>query len=273
MKKLELQICTGIGDNLVIRIFFDTVKHNYDQIRVAHNKAVIAEFWDNKPSYHNFLHDIGSALFTEQPYVFDKGNYPIIQTQNLLNSLHLVPVKPNLDHILCKGESLNLGEEYIVITTKIRYIPKPAFYPLSIQLWSILKELAKKYKIVILGERVLENSREVRLNNGLLFCIYEQIIANLPADRIVDLTIPAFGITVPNFQKIQQDCLIQKEAKFVITLGVGGNFCMAAAVANKVIGYRNDNDGVADMFNNPSYPSMNVTKDWNSFINQLNGYK
>src|SRR5579871_221148 len=120
MRKLELEICTGIGDNLVIRIFFDTIKHNYDQIRIAHSKAVIREFWDNRPEYQLFCKNIGIALFTEPPYVYDYGNYPPIHTYDIISSLRIVPVKPNLDHILCQGTPLNLGEEYIVITTKIR---------------------------------------------------------------------------------------------------------------------------------------------------------
>ena len=269
MKKLELEICTGIGDNLVIRIFFDTIKHNYDQIRIAHSNFVIRRYWDNKPEYHKFCNDIGQALFTEPPYIYDKGHYPPIHTQGIMEKLNIVPVKPNLDNALCRGDSLNLKEKYIVITTKIRYIPKATFYPLSTQLWGVLNQLSKKYKIVILGERVLENSREVRENRNLMFSVYEHIIANIAPDRIIDLTIPAFGITVPNFKKIQQDCLIQKEAEFVIILGVGGNFCMAAAVANKVIGFRADNDGVADLFNNPLFTNLYVTKNWDNFINKL----
>jgi hypothetical protein len=61
-----------------------------------------------------------------------------------------------------------------------------------------------------------------------------------------------------------------KNAKFVITLGIGGNFVLAAAVS-RVIGFRSDHElNNIDLLANPDFTSIFLTKDWGSFINKLN---
>lgn len=272
MKKLEMELCAGIGDNLVIRICFDSVKENFDQIRISHSKQVINFYRNGDPKYFKFLNDLGKALFSEPPFIFDNGRYPSIQPELIIMEHASHPKKPNLDTVLCKGESLKLDDEYIVVTTKARCLKKKTFYPLSIQLWSTLRELSKKYKIVVMGERTVEISKEYKDHTSNIFGIYEQIISNIPPDRIVDLTVPALGITVPDFNKIQQDCLIMKEAKVVITLGIGGNFWLSAAVAN-TLGFRDDFDKVTDLITNPDYPTVFTTRDWSQFMEQLEKYK
>jgi hypothetical protein len=273
MRKLEFEICGGIGDNLVMRIFFDSNKHNYDQIRIAHSKSVINYWRNGDPAYYNFLDQLGALLFSEPPYIFDHGKYPEINTVAILKQLNATPQKPNIDHLLCKGTPLNLNEEYIVITTKIRFISKKDFYPLSIKLWETMRELSKKYKIVVVGEKEVERSKEYSIgsNNDSIFSIYEQIIANLPSDRVIDLTIPALGITAPDLTKIQQDCLIMKESKFVIILGVGGNLSMSICVANTIC-FRLDTDALAELLHSQQYPSIFLTKNWSHFINKLKEY-
>ena len=247
MKQVSLKIATGLGDALVIRIYFDTVKHEYDQINISHITRLVNEYRNASPQYFKFLNDIGNLLFTEPPYTYSDNNYPIIHTLNVMTGLHTPPKTPTqLSNLLCRGNSLNIGEKYVVITTKIRGITKKAFYPKSIKLWKILRELSQKYKIVILGERIVEKNREYTINSSFIFGIYDQIIANIPPDRILDLTIPALGIEAPNVSQIQQDCLIHKEAEFCITYGLGGSLWMALASANKIIGYRDDQDKVTD---------------------------
>jgi len=90
-------------------------------------------------------------------------------------------------------------------------------------------------------------------------------------NNILDLTVPALGITAPNLIQIQQDCLIMNKAKLVITIGVGGGFCMATTVSN-VVGYRTDDDPIANAVFNKEYQDAVITKNWTHFINTLNKY-
>lgn len=272
MKIIQNTICLGIGDNLVARLCLDTIKDQCQSIKISHSKNVLRDFRHNDPVYDGFMKQLGKLLFSEPPYQYVDQQFQGIHLPNLLKEYGTRPRKPNLDHLLCKGNSLILGSEYIVITTKIRGLKTANILPLSIQLWKVLRKLSEKYLIVIMGEKEIEMSGEYISQRALISCMYEQIVSNIPNDRIVDLTVPALGITTPNLSKIQQDCLIMKEAKFVLTLGIGGNVWLSAAVAPKTIGYREDGDWMTDLLVNPDFPSLSLTKNWGTFINMLESH-
>ena len=101
----------------------------------------------------------------------------------------------------------------------------------------------------------------------------DQIIANLPNDRILDLSVPALGETVADLKDIRQDCLIMRDAKFVLSIGCGGNTCMSTSTANMSIGFTGDNLEFANiLYNNRAYQNCIMTKDWNLFIRTLENY-
>lgn len=271
-KKMAHKITIGLGDNLVIRVFFDSVKDQFSEIRIAHDKQIIKFYRNNDPVYCRFLEQLGKLLFSEPPYVFDHGNHPEINTYQTMSNLGTPIKNPDLAHLLCKGNSLNLGEPYIVILTKVRVLSKNVLFPLLPSFWQTIRDLSRKYKIVILGEKVTELSKEYVNNQNTIYSIYEQIISNVPRERLLDLTVPALGVTSPTLDKIQQDCLIMKEAEAVVTFGIGGNFWMSMASANQTIGFRADDDRTTDLIDNPHYKTAKVTKNWSKFINDLRNY-
>lgn len=265
-RKLSFWIAAGLGDNILLRMALDTVKHNFDEINISHNVDIVNEYRDGDPKYFKFLDDVGTLLFSEPPYNFNHNKYDIIYTYNTYKALGIVIKQPKLDHLLCKGVSLNLNQEYIVLTTKIRTLPKQVFYNLAPQFWKILTALSQKYKIVVLGEREMEGP----MPNDI-YSIYNDIIANLPKDSLIDLTVPALGVTAPELSKIQQDCLIMKNAKFVIANGIGGNVWMAAAVAN-TIGFRCDEEQIINLIVQSEWENIFITKDQSKFIKKLEEY-
>jgi hypothetical protein len=278
MRKLEMSINAGIGDSLIVRTFFDAIKHNYDQIMVSYNQQVLDAFKPGNVSYKNFLNELGQSLFSNPPYVFNTLQYPPLNVYGMVKSLNIVPQKLDLDHVLCQGMPLNIGE-YLVISTKIRGIEKHVFNSMSHSLWNALNMLSKTYKIVILGERYVEPNKEYNKMSSQVFSIYDQIVANIPAEQTVDLSVPALGATTPDFGKIKQDCLIMKNAKFVITLGVGGNLWMALSVAN-VVGFRGDNGAENNYVNdkvscltNPKFTTSFISQNWEQFIGRLQNYQ
>lgn len=280
MKLIYSNIPLALGDLINIKAFLDPVKDQYGFIRLTFHRRLLEEGvkanpngWEEKrQQWETYLHDIGHLFFSEAPYILDDGQHQFRDTVNLIKEFGIQPRKPELAHLLCKGVPLNLGEEYVVITTKVREVSRNSFLPLSIDLWRALNKLAKKYKIVILGERRVEMRREYQVLNGTVFGIYEQIISNIPNDRIVDLTVPALGETVSNLSQIQQDCLVMNQAKCVITLGIGGNFVMSTAVAGMSIGWRTDNHWLAESVFNREYPNAIITKSWAHFIRVLESY-
>ena len=271
---------TSLGEIINIKFYTDLVKDRYDQIRLSFQRSLWdialhteASDWPQKKIlWEKLLDDLGKLFFSEPPYILERNSITYGGAVDMLvKKINLPPQKPKLGHILCKGTSLNLDEEYIVITTKVRELERSIIAPLFSQMWKILTQISQKYKIVILGERVVEMRKEYE--NKPVFGIYDDIICNLPSDRIVDLTIPALGETVSNLDQIQQDCLIMKEAKLVITIGIGGNFCMALASADMVIGFRADETEFTDaIFNGREYPDAIITKDWHRFISALKVY-
>lgn len=274
MKEISTSICLGLGDNIVARIIFDTVKQEYSAIRISHDQNIMRIYNRGDIGYRTFLRDIGRLFFTEPPFIFSETTtYQPIHTFNTIQNLPNRPVSHNLQHLLCRGTPLDLGEEYIVISTKIRGISKKKFLPLSAQLWRTLQNVSQKYKIVVVGEREVERNMEyTQLSTDNVYEIYSHIMANIPSDRVVDLTVPALGNTAPTLVKIQQDGLIMQQAKCVITFGLGGNVWLAIATSNRVIGFRaiEDNDGSADMLLS-KITNTQIVKDWNHFVSMVGG--
>lgn len=270
MEIFQATIHVGLGDLIYIRAQMDGVKHKYEQIKLSFNKDIIEGH--RGISYYQFVKDVGQLLFSDPPYVITEENYPHLSLVDLANCHGMTPVKPELKDVLCKGEPLNIASEYIVLTTKVRYFYKSVYQNHYNEFWDLIKLLSNKYKIVILGEKIVEMNSEYQIyGSNEIFTIYDDIIKNISHEKLLDLTVPALGITPPNLDKIRQDCLIMNKSKVVITLGVGGSFCMATAVANTV-GYRIDQDPIADVVFRNIYPDAFVTKDWNSFVKKMKEY-
>jgi hypothetical protein len=279
MKKIAVSIPTSLGEIINIKAHLEDVKHEYSEIRLNFKKSLWnsclhteAKDWPQKKVlWDKYLNDIGQLFFSEPPYVLDQREFTFYDCGDFIRIHRLTHRKAEMAHLLCKGTSLNIGD-YIVITTKARQLDKKAFFGPSIRMWDVLRKLSTKYKIVVLGEREVEMRKEYDVYENQIFGIYDQIIANLPAERIVDLTVPALGETVSDLKQIQQDCLIMNEAKFTVTLGVGGNFCMATSVSKMAIGFRTDNLAMTNRIFNRDYPNAIITKDWAYFIRTLEKY-
>lgn len=272
-------IPTSLGEIINFKFYLDSVKHRYSQIKLGFHLPLLhqglhtdAPDWlDKKLLWDKYLRDLGQLFFSQPPYALALNTLAFYGDINrLVKDIKLEPTIPRLPQILPKGESLNIGE-YIVITTKAREIDPKVFFPRSGKLWNILRKLSEKYKIVILGERTVEMRKEYK-NSNRIFGLYEQIVVNIPPDRILDLTVPALGETVSDLKNIRQDCLIMKEAKFTITIGIGGNCCMSTASSNMAIGFRTDNDMLANLTYGKDYPYAMITKDWDRFIRTMENY-
>lgn len=271
MRNLAITIPIGLGDLIYIKAALDSIKNQFSQIKINFNKNIIKSVGRDL-EYCQFLDEIGQLFFTEAPYSLDDTTHTFCEYIRLYMDNKISPCKPELGHLLCKGVSLQIDGEYIVLTTKTRYFSRDIFDRHAQELWNTIKSLSKKYKIVILGEREVQMNIEYQYHGDkYIYSIYDDIKKNVDHNQLIDLTIPALGITSPTLSKIQQDCLIMKEAKFVITLGIGGNFCMATAVAN-TIGYRVDDEPIADMVFNKEYSNAMITKNWTTFINKLKEY-
>jgi hypothetical protein len=271
MKSFGASIPIGIGDLIYIKAMFEPIKHEFSEINLRFHRELITKY-SRHSSYNSFLDEFGKLLFGEKPYVLDNGQYPYCGLSEMVTDYRIVPHKPELAYLLCKGTPLEVGGPYIVINTKTRSLPQYHIEGMMPQFWKLLNQLSEKYKIVILGEKVVEMNTEYQIyTEQHIYSLYTHIYNNVPAERLIDLSVPSLGITTPNLQNIQQDCLIMSQAKFVINFGIGGGFCLATAVANTV-GYRYDDDLVADRVFDRIYPNAMITKDWAAFVQKLGQY-
>lgn len=270
-KSINMDINVGIGDHIFLRVFMDGIKDQYDRIAITHSRPGMT-FWHNdNMDRWNFNLQLGSLIFREPPYILvPNARFPFYPNARIVQEINKVPVKPNLD-ILCVGKSLDL-DKYVVVTTKVREFPKDTFDAVKEKLTVALQKLAAHRTIVILGEREVEKTREyeAECNRNQVFGLYDYYISALPADKIVDLTVPALGITTSPFSHFQQDCLILKEAEAAITLGIGGNLWMSVGVAKQTIGLRADNEWTTDLMQS-NYPGLYLTKDIEQFSTYLEG--
>lgn len=269
MTIMRITIPVGLGDLIYVKAILEPVKQNYERIEICYNKYWLAAHDSNYPT---FINQIGNLLFNEPPYSIVETDHPHMGPPEICSNFGIAPSKPELANVLCKGTSLDLGSEYIVMTTKIRWLRRDRYNEIRPQLFSLINKLTDKYKLVVLGEREVEMNKEYQIwGTNEIYCIYNDIIQNVPADKLLDRTIPVLGITSSDISQVQQDCLIMRDAKMVVTLGLGGNFCMATAVANTV-GYRNDGDPIADRLFSSEHPKAKITKDWNRFVQIMESY-
>ena len=136
-----------------------------------------------------------------------------------------------------------------------------------------LKNVSKKYKIVVIGERAVEYNEEyTQHGSDQVYSIYNDIVTNIAKDRLVDLTVPSLGITTPNLENIRKDCSVFRDAKFTIMIGFGGAFCLSATTSNVICLNVTccDFSWSSDWLVNYKHPRMFATKDLNTFISEVN---
>lgn len=273
MSALKINIPLGIGDIIYIKAQLEAHKAKYSSIEICPAFHLIEHYRNNKQDYRHFVNAILKILFDEPPYkiVYDK-KYPFMElgSQGIWANYKLEPQRPRLAHRLCKGIPLDIPK-YYVMTTKIRELPRKIYEKIRPEIMPVLAAMSKRHPIVILGERQVGMNNEYQIHGSAnIYSIYDDLI-KIP--NIIDKTIPELGLTTPDIVQFQQDCLIMSKAERIISLGVGGNFCMATAVG-EVIGYRTDSYVVADkLYNNRKYGDTVITKNYEQFLNLLKSIK
>jgi hypothetical protein len=266
MKQISLQLNLGIGDQIVCRCFIDPIKHLYSRIQISHAKDALSFWHNNNPQRLQFNTALGQLVFSEPPYVFvpnPPSPFPFFPTARIVRELNQKPIKANIDN-LCAGTLLNIGP-YIVIQTKVRQFHLTTFNQIKSQLTPALQSLSSKFTIVILGEKEVQITKEYNTdhNRGQVFGLYNYLINIFPANKIIDLTIPALGVAVSSISQFQQDCLLLKEAKAVINLGIGGNVWMGSCLTKTIV-LRADREPITNLMHN-AWEGMMLTKDVGEF--------
>jgi len=235
-KKLSGRINCGLGHMIFCKAQLDSVKDQYEEIKLAPDLKWLRisrqEAYDDQ---HKFIFKFMKLLFDKPPYIIsDDQNLPVKYGVPFMRDDGIMPVVPDLVKYLCRGKPLPTKQKYIVLTTKVRGVDIiQTFQRNQDEFFSILQQLARKYRLIILGDRII-------WPNLLKYtCIYTDYIKNLKKYNLTDLSMDDRRISSPDLKMIQHDCMIMNGAEAVVTFGNGGNFSLAIA-SSKILDYKND---------------------------------
>lgn len=266
---LLISIPIGIGDLIHISAQLESVQHKYDKIEIAFQPEL---FVNRDENYKQFVIEFCNKIFVGDKFKFvEHKNGMKFRNPSLLYSQEwIIPKKPCLKNLLCKPID-NIYGNYICVSTKVRQLSHSFYLEIRDKYFEILNKFTDKFQIMILGEREIEYNEEYQYyTNEHIYSLYSDYIKYLPADKIIDLTIPKLGITTPDLDKIMFDCALMAHAKYNFLIGIGGNFCLSLAVGNSV-GYRIDDDHVADLLYSDEniYSDAYITKNKEKFFSKM----
>lgn len=231
----------GVGDLILIKSMLDFTKDRFSKVKISLNTPLFDSI-RSKDYKNGFIKDYFEMLFTPPFYEITKNLKQQKREDSMLYSLDKIKtvLPQHLRDLMCDGTPLDIDEPYVTINTKIRCLDKSSYDGIKNDFFRILKDISTRYKIVILGEKKLPNWKEINVMFKDIYLMYDDIIKNISKERIVDLTFE----TVENgsVSNIKQDCLIMKNAKNNIFMGIAGNWCLCQSCGNSISYFKIYND-------------------------------
>jgi hypothetical protein len=216
MYKVALNV--GIGDIIGARSMLESSKDT--DIKVSLNYGALPYRGAN---YLDFISEFAKKVFDGTRFKFDpaRSDYPVMNCYSFWDE-GLRPQYLDISEKLCQGASI-VGP-YICVHTKVRGSPPDR------GIFQVFRDLSKRYKIVLIGEQKVEINDEYALSKDV-YSMYDEL---KELGNMVDLTIPALGLTPPTMPQIMQDCKYMKDAKTNIVVGYGGNLPLSCCVGNVI---------------------------------------
>jgi len=224
---MEACLRVGLGDLIICKAMLMSVADPHVNVTLDESLLPLR----GGESYRSFISDFSNLLFQGPKFVFKglamRGS---IGWDNLYCAgIRPTPLSPQ--NQLCEGGKPYDGK-YVCVYTKVRDYDRGLFDRGQLAIRSALEAMARKYKVVVLGEREVERNAEyITLTPRFVYSAYS-LVSDLPG--IIDLTIPRLGMTAPHINKFRQDCAIMAGAETTINIGVGGNLLISAAVGRSM---------------------------------------
>lgn len=183
--------------------------------------------------YAEFVQRFMELVFFEPGFIVESGDTktePSHWAQLRRDGLkqHIV----DLSGVLPLASDLTPLEPYICVNTKVRQYSRSRFLTIKDSLLSVLANLPTK--VAIVGEKVVEQNVEYAIHgDDVIYSIYNYLM-ELPQDKIIDLTVPALGLSTPDLATLRKDCYIMAQSRCVVNIGYGGNLSLSGSVAKNV---------------------------------------
>jgi hypothetical protein len=214
----------GIGDLLILKIINKTKK--IDKIIVS--TGLINEYRLEPKKYLNFLNIFIEKLFDnpEITYEEDMNNLLELSTYDF-NGAYL------FDHYNFGNFFENIYGEYIVIHTKARfdYLSNKFNNEIINLLVPFFNNFKSKYKILLLGEKNVEQNAEAKIHN--IISLYDDLLLLKNNNDLIDLTYDML-YSSNDYNDFEKDIHIINNAIYNIGFGYGGplNISMAFSLNN-----------------------------------------
>ena len=126
------------------------------------------------------------------------------------------------------------GTNYIVFHTKARFSSWFDYSTMKDHLSKFYRDFKCKYKIVLLGERVIDDTHEKKVHG--ITTIYEELIQLKYNNELIDLT-EETTLNNLNINNFMGDIHIVKNAVLNVGVGHGGQYCNCVIFGTKSLFY------------------------------------
>jgi len=162
----------------------------------------------------------------------------------------------------------NIESEYLVFHTKCRFYKDFNYKFLKKELKFFYKNYKSKYKIIIMGERIVPDNYESKVNN--ITTIYNELLQLKNNNDILDLSIKNIYDNL-KFDSYLEDLSIIHNAKVNILVGHGGSYCTSLFFGKKSIVYTTERTcGTSETVNNLINNNINIHFELTEYINNIN---
>lgn len=255
----------GIGDLLLLKNI--CINNNIDIKYINISSSDILRWKCDPSKYLMFIEKFIKFLF---PYtIINFGNYV---TRNYL--LDYINNSFNSCYILANLNPINITleyDDYIIFHTKVRidHFGQKFIDEDILKLNDFFNNFKTNKKILILGERELENNIEVNIHK--IVSIYNNLLLLKKNNNVIDLSKDNLCSGNFDFNDFMKDIALINKAYLNITFGIGGPFNLCQSFSKNSLCYISN-------FNDPKFMiyfdyynkiNNNMYRDIESFVNKI----
>ena len=228
-KKFVLQQ-SGIGDVIIFLSWISQTINSKTPVFIDFDKNNIQTWREDPQEYYSFLVNLANFLIPSENIVVKEGlDGKKISIEEIFAyypayfiDFRFMDLRPKLN--------IEWDLDQVVINTKVRGLGRHHYNAIKNRFYQALNNSNKKF--IVMGEKEIEYGKEYKLHGeNAIYSIYNDVITNLPKERITDITVPKLGITLPSLDNIKSDINIIAKHKS-LCFGSSGivSLCCCSAI-------------------------------------------
>jgi len=224
----------GIGDTIHFISHLSYIFKKDEDIYVDFYYPTIEEFKQNPEEYYKFLSDFVNSIAPKNIKIIRGLDGNLLSMKDLFSFYSISNFK-FIDLQPLFGE--NFDNSKVILHTKVRQLNYAYYNEIKEDFYKVLN-LGRK-EIILVGEKEIEFGKEyTELGEKRVYSIFGDCIKYLNPNKIIDLTVPKLGITIPDLDKLLEDMQLIGN-HYNICFGSAGNVSLACCL-NKTVSYSVD---------------------------------